>query len=97
MEIAFCTVLLVSAILLAQSLARVLRANAWGNVSHVLTLSYEEIAADLAGALERTLSHIGVAPPEGALDPVPTMRRQADERSDAWAATYARDALAAAH
>ena len=39
-EIAFCTVLLVSAILLAQSLARVLRANAWGNVSHVLTLSF---------------------------------------------------------
>jgi predicted permease len=37
-EIAFCTVLLVSAILLAQSLVRVLRANAWGNVSHVLTL-----------------------------------------------------------
>jgi len=40
MEIAFCTVLLVSAILLAQSLARVLRANAWGNESHVMTLSF---------------------------------------------------------
>ncbi|HEX4770942.1 MAG TPA: ABC transporter permease [Bryobacteraceae bacterium] len=40
MEIAFCTVLLVSAILLAQSLVRVLRTNAWGNVSHVLTLSF---------------------------------------------------------
>jgi len=40
MEIAFCTVLLVSAILLAQSLVRVMRANAWGNVSHVLTLSF---------------------------------------------------------
>ena len=40
MEIAFCTVLLVSAVLLAQSLVRVLRANAWGNVSHVLTLSF---------------------------------------------------------
>jgi putative ABC transport system permease protein len=39
-EIAFCTVLLVSAILLAQSLVRVLRANAWGTVSHVLTLSF---------------------------------------------------------
>ncbi|MBV9156192.1 MAG: ABC transporter permease [Acidobacteriaceae bacterium] len=39
-EIAFCTVLLVSAILLAQSLVRVLRANAWGNVSHVLTLGF---------------------------------------------------------
>jgi predicted permease len=39
-EVAFCTVLLVSAILLAQSLVRVLRANAWGNVSHVLTLGF---------------------------------------------------------
>jgi predicted permease len=39
-EIAFCTVLLVSAILLAQSLVRVMRANAWGNVSHVLTLGF---------------------------------------------------------
>ncbi len=39
-EIAFCTVLLVSAILLAQSLVRVLRANAWGNASHVLTLGF---------------------------------------------------------
>jgi predicted permease len=40
MEIAFCTVLLVSAILLAQSLLRVFRANAWGNVPQVLTLRF---------------------------------------------------------
>ncbi len=39
-EIAFCTVLLVSALLLAQSLIRVMRANAWGNTSHVLTLKF---------------------------------------------------------
>lgn len=63
---------------------------------HVLTLTYEDIASDLAGALERTLAHIGVQPPDGALEALPTMRRQADERSDAWAAAYARDALAAA-
>jgi predicted permease len=40
MEIAFCTVLLVSSMLLAQSLVHVLQANAWGNVSHVLTLNF---------------------------------------------------------
>ena len=51
----------------------------------VLTLTYEEVAADLAGTLQRTLDHIGVTPPEDALGALPTMRRQADERSDAWA------------
>jgi LPS sulfotransferase NodH len=56
----------------------------------VLTLTYEDVASDLAGALRRTLDHIGVAPPPGALDAVPNMRRQADERSDEWAAAYAR-------
>jgi trehalose 2-sulfotransferase len=58
----------------------------------VLTLTYEDIAADLHGALQRTLDHVGVAPPR-ALDALPRMRRQADERSDAWTAAYARDAL----
>ncbi len=57
----------------------------------VLTLTYEEIAGDLAAALGRTLAHIGVAPPPGALAALPPMRRQADERSDAWAGAYARD------
>jgi LPS sulfotransferase NodH len=55
----------------------------------VLELTYEDIATDLAGALARTLAHIGVAPPAGALDALPPMRRQADERSDAWAEAYA--------
>jgi trehalose 2-sulfotransferase len=55
----------------------------------VLTLTYEEVAADLSGTLRRTLDHIGVTPPEDALGALPTMRRQADERSDAWAEAYA--------
>jgi LPS sulfotransferase NodH len=63
--------------------------------SRVLTLTYEDVASDLAGALRRTLDHIGVAPPEGALEALPTMRRQADERSDEWAAAYERDAVLA--
>ena len=54
----------------------------------VLTLTYEEVAADLAATLQRTLDHIGVTPPEDALEAVPPMRRQADERSDAWAEAY---------
>jgi LPS sulfotransferase NodH len=60
----------------------------------VLVLSYEAIAADLAGALGRTLAHIGVEMAE--LGDLPAMRRQADERSDAWAERYARDAVALA-
>jgi trehalose 2-sulfotransferase len=60
---------------------------------HVLTLTYEEIASDIGDAVARTLAHIGV-PPDAAADVLPTMRRQADERSDEWAEAYARDALA---
>jgi trehalose 2-sulfotransferase len=55
----------------------------------VLTLTYEEVAADLAGAVRRTLAHIGVQPPPGAVEALPRMRRQADERSDSWAEAYA--------
>src|SRR5262249_46088992 len=40
MEIAFCTVLLVCAMLLGQSLLHVFRANAWWNGSHGLTLGF---------------------------------------------------------
>ena len=58
----------------------------------VLALTYEEVAADPAAAVRRTLEHVGGdAAQLGAL---PRMRRQADERSDAWAERYARDALA---
>jgi LPS sulfotransferase NodH len=58
----------------------------------VLTVTYEEVAADLGAALRRTLDHIGITPAVGALEALPSMRRQADERSDAWAEAYARDA-----
>jgi LPS sulfotransferase NodH len=59
----------------------------------VLTLTYEEIAADPGDAVRRTLEHIGVEAPRLGL---PSMRRQADERSDAWAERYTRDLLAVA-
>ena len=62
----------------------------------VLTLTYEDVAADLAAALRRTLEHIGVEPAPGMLDALPNMRRQADERSEEWAAAYVRDAVPAA-
>ncbi|HET8755371.1 MAG TPA: Stf0 family sulfotransferase [Solirubrobacteraceae bacterium] len=60
---------------------------------HVLTLTYEEIASDIGDAVARTLAHIGVTLPR--LDALPTLRRQADERSAEWAEAYARDAVAA--
>jgi len=62
----------------------------------VLTVGYDDLSTDLADVLARTLDHIGVTAPEGALDALPRLRRQADERSDAWAAAYARDAVLAA-
>jgi trehalose 2-sulfotransferase len=58
----------------------------------VLTLTYEEVAASPGDAVARTLAHIGVEAAE--LRAHPAMRRQADERSDAWAERYARDATA---
>jgi trehalose 2-sulfotransferase len=58
----------------------------------VLALTYEDVAADPAAAARRTLEHIGGD--TGQLRALPRMRRQADERSDAWAERYARDALA---
>ena len=60
----------------------------------VLTLSYEEIAADPAGRGARARSRTSASTPDAARDALPTMRRQADERSDAWAEAYAKDALA---
>ena len=46
----------------------------------VLTLTYEEVAADLSGTLRRTLDHIGVTPPADALHALPTMRRRTPAR-----------------
>jgi LPS sulfotransferase NodH len=69
---------------------------AWGRFlaarPGLLSLTYEEVASDPGGAVRRTLGHIGVEAGEPAA--VPTMRRQADERSDAWAERYAREAPA---
>jgi LPS sulfotransferase NodH len=69
---------------------------AWGRFlavrPGVLSLTYEQVASDLGGAVRQTLAHIGLeAGHHGAL---PTMRRQADQRSDAWAERYAREAPA---
>jgi LPS sulfotransferase NodH len=53
-----------------------------------LELRYEEIAGDPAGAVRRTLEHVGVAAElRGAL-PEPRLRRQADAVSRAWAERY---------
>jgi len=55
-----------------------------------LRLWYEDIAADLAGAVEAVLRHIDV--PVGSLNELsaPT-QRQADELSDTWIERYARE------
>jgi trehalose 2-sulfotransferase len=57
----------------------------------VLELTYEEIAADLPRALERTLAHLGIESPNEWPPALPAMRRQADDLSDRWAEAYARD------
>jgi len=67
---------------------------AWGRylaAEPVLELTYDEIASDLPGALERTLAHLGVSRPPDWPPALPAMRRQADELSDRWAAAFARD------
>jgi hypothetical protein len=57
----------------------------------VLELTYEEIAADLPLALERTLAHLGIRRPRAWPPALPPMRRQSDQLSDHWAEAYARD------
>ena len=57
----------------------------------VLRVSYEELTRDLPGTLERTLDHLGIPVPDDWPPRLPTMRRQADELSEAWVAAYARD------
>ena len=57
----------------------------------VLELTYEEVTADLPGAIRRTLAHVGVELPADSSLTLPTMRRQADELSEDWVAAYARD------
>ena len=55
----------------------------------VLEITYEELTADLPGAIRRTLDHVGVEADRPLS--LPTMRRQADELTEAWVADYARD------
>jgi trehalose 2-sulfotransferase len=62
-----------------------------GAGAELMVVMYEELANDLERVMARTLAHIGL--PAGGLESVPSMRRQADELSDAWVAAYARDAV----
>lgn len=55
----------------------------------VLELTYDQIAADLPGTLERTLSHLGIARPPDWPPPLPAMRRQADAASEQWYEAFA--------
>jgi trehalose 2-sulfotransferase len=50
-----------------------------------LTIAYEELAADHAGATAAVLDHLGVGP---AAIPDPPLRRQGDDRSARWAERY---------
>jgi len=53
-----------------------------------LLLSYEELAADPTGTVDRVLSLLGLERPAGGPGPVSTLRRQADEVSELWIARY---------
>jgi predicted permease len=53
-EIALCTVLLISAVLIAQSLAHVLKTNAWANVSHVVSINFTTPATHYQQDSKRT-------------------------------------------
>jgi LPS sulfotransferase NodH len=81
-----------------QCLLENLRADdlAWGEYfgeqsAATLELFYEDVAADLPGAVASVLERIGVdsgdAPP-----PQPLMKRQADEISESWVERYREDA-----
>jgi LPS sulfotransferase NodH len=60
----------------------------------VLAVTYEQLTADLAGAVGRTLDHIGVQSQDDRGHAAPRMRRQADELSEEWVIAYARDSAA---
>jgi len=55
-----------------------------------LALTYEQVAADLPGAVRSVLDHIGVD--SAAADGVkPPLERQADDRSERWVEQYERE------
>jgi len=62
-------------------------------VPPLLELSYEELTADLPGAIRRTLEHVGA--PIADAPALPAMRRQADDLSETWVAAYASDSARA--
>jgi LPS sulfotransferase NodH len=51
-----------------------------------LRLDYEDVAADLPGALAAVFQHLDLEPPDRW--PAPALRVQADEDSDAWCAAF---------
>ena len=52
----------------------------------VLSLTYDQVATDLAGSCQAVLQHLG-EPTHGAM-PEPALARQADGRSASWKARY---------
>jgi trehalose 2-sulfotransferase len=56
-----------------------------------LELVYEDYAADLCGAVEAVLEHVGVSRPE-RFDVSTGMRRQADTLTEAWVARFEAEA-----
>lgn len=55
----------------------------------VCTLAYEDVVADLHGAVKRVFSHLGE--PDDVPIPQPRLRRQSDEESAAWIARFQSD------
>ena len=55
-----------------------------------LELVYEDVAADLEGAVRAVLAHVGVDAPAG-LAVRAGLERQADERTEAWLARYVQE------
>ncbi len=56
-----------------------------------LSIVYEEVVGDLAGALARVLTELDVEPPAGWTPPERSPRRQSDELSESWVQSYLED------
>ncbi len=59
-----------------------------------LVVSYEELSADLRGAVLRVFDFMGVRPDPSHIQPVPTLRRMAGTESATWAERFRRDLAA---
>ena len=53
-----------------------------------LRIDYEQLAPDPASAVRRVFDLVGIEAPPGFEPPAPTLRRQADELSEAWVRRY---------